>query len=68
MMFQIHKVTISRTKEDEPIQSYSYQTDMLVQDIKQERKRLKEQFQADRVFFIYSQLPKEQTHGSDKTT
>jgi len=57
MMFQIHKVTISRTKEDEPIQSYSYLTDMLVQDIKQERKRLKEQFQADRVFFVFTQIP-----------
>jgi hypothetical protein len=59
MMFQIHKVTISRTKEDEPIQSYSYLTDMLVQDIKQERKRLKEQFQADRVFFVFTQIPQE---------
>lgn len=59
MIFQIHKVTISRNVEDMPIQSYSYLTDVFVQDIKQERKRLKEQFQADRVFFIYTKIPKE---------
>jgi hypothetical protein len=59
MMYQIHSVTISRTDEDRPPQMYTYNTELYVQDIKAERKRVKEQFQADHVMFVYSEIPKD---------
>lgn len=59
MIYQIHKVTIARGG-DEPPQMYTYNTSVFVQDIKAERKRLKEQFQADTVFFVYTHLPKDE--------
>lgn len=59
MMFEIHKVTIARNTE-EPPQMYTYNTSVFVQDIKAERKRIKDQFQADTVFFVYTQMPKDE--------
>lgn len=60
MMYNILKVTISRDVEDQPLQMYSYNTSVFVADIMDERKRLREMFQADRVFFIYSEMPKDE--------
>lgn len=63
MIFEIHKVTIARNTEDPP-QMFTYNTSVFVQDIKVERKRLKKQFQADTVFFIYSQIPRDEVQNN----
>jgi len=60
VMYHILKVTISRRVEDMPFQQYSYLTDVFVQDIKQERERLKSQFQADRVHLCYETIDKDE--------
>lgn len=61
-MYHILKVTISRDVEDQPLQMYSYNTSVFVADVKAERKRLREMFQADKVFFVYSEVPKHELH------
>ena len=60
MMYQILKVTISRNVEDMPAQSYSYATDCIVTDINKERAKMKRMYQADRVHFCYTQIPKDE--------
>lgn len=56
MIYNIQKVTINRTRNDE-VQRYGYMTDMFCTDLKAERARLKEAFQADTVHLIYTEMP-----------
>lgn len=56
MIYNIQKVTITRTRNDE-IQRYGYNTDMFCTDLKAERKRVRDQFQADTVHFAYTEMP-----------
>lgn len=56
MIYNIQKVTITRTRNDE-IQRYGYNTDMFCTDLKAERTRLKSAFQADIVHLVYTEMP-----------
>lgn len=56
MIYNIRRVTIARTHEDQ-VQRYGYNTDMFCTDLKAERTRLKSAFQADIVHLVYTELP-----------
>ena len=46
MIYNIRRVTIARTSDDQ-VQRYGYNTDMFCTDLKAERTRLKSAFQAE---------------------
>ena len=56
MIYNIRRVTIARTTDDQ-VQRYGYNTDMFCTDLKAERHRVREQFQADTVHFAYVEMP-----------
>lgn len=56
MIYNIRRVTIARTTDDQ-VQRYGYNTDMFCTDLKAERTRLKTAFQADIVHLVYTELP-----------
>jgi hypothetical protein len=57
MTYQIHRITINSTTEGVSNRIQMYPEDYTVRNLKDERNRLKTQYGADSIHFVYTAIP-----------